>query len=72
MILVVVQRGCKGLLQSDNQNDVELGCWLSHRRRVAYLVWKSGLENAIIQYLRQEVEAEQKEHGDIRRQRWET
>lgn len=63
MILVVVQRGREGLLQSDNQNDVEPGCWLSHRQRAAYLVWKSGLENAIILYLRQEVKAEQKGAG---------
>lgn len=41
------------LLHSDNQNDVELGCRLTRRCRDAYLVWKSGLENAIILYSRQ-------------------
>lgn len=52
---------------SDNQNDVELGCWLSCRWRDAYLVWKSGLENAIMLYLRQGVKAEEEEKRDIRR-----
>lgn len=61
--------GVRGLLHSDNQNDVELGCWLSHRWRKAYLVWKSGLENAIILYLRLGVKAEEEEKRDIRVQR---
>lgn len=60
MRLVVVQSGCEGLLHGDNQSDVELSCWLSGRWRDAYLVWKSGLENAIILYLRQGVNAEEK------------
>lgn len=63
MTLVVVHysEGVRGLLHSDNQNGVELGCWLSHRWKDTYLVWKSGLENAIILYLRQGVKAKEEE-----------
>lgn len=56
-------------MHGDNQNGVELGCWLSRRWRDAYLVWKSGLENAIMLYLRPGVKAEEEEERDIRRRR---
>jgi len=56
-------------LHSDNQNDVELGCWLCHTERVAYLVWKSVLENTIIQYLRQAVKAVVEGKRDMRKLR---
>lgn len=49
--------------------DVEQGYWLSRRWRDAYLVWKSGLENAIMLYMRQGVNAKEEEQRDMSRQR---